>query len=396
MARRYGYSQTVKILLVAPGNSLHTARWVKRLLDAGQEILLFNSSETISKSINDSHLYHPPLSISTNSSSRKILNVFGTKLLNDFFITRNQLREAISLFKPDIIHVHWLLTPAALGCAFIDFENIIVTPWGSDILPSPNTEKWNLFKKIIWKLSIFLIVRNAKGICADGKNSLNELLKYNRKVKYLEIVRFGINANLFSPVNRNEKFYFQARASIGTKVVISTRTLNPLYDIETLLDAAKKVLTYREDVIFAIFGDGMQRISLEKKSAKLEIETKVIFYGNVSESILAGALASSDLFVSTSKSDGGIAQSISEAMASSIPILVSNISENNEWINQSKGGDTFTVGDSGELADLILLYLADTENSKQTGARGRQFVLKENEARKQTAKMINFYNQVRM
>lgn len=384
----------MRILFVAPGNSLHTVRWIDQLRGAGEEILLFNSSSSILETIDKSLLYTPLVCVFDKSRYQKVLDIFGLGLITTTLLKRKQIQEAIKIFKPDIVHVHWLLTPSALGCAFINFENIVITPWGSDVIRSINTQNWNFLKKVIWKTSILLISRNAKGICTDGENTLRALAKYNSPARYLEIIRFGVDTDKFTPVERDDQFYFSTGADADSKIVISNRALSLLYDVGTLLDAASQVLTIHGKVIFAIFGDGQQRVKLEAKAKKLGISSNVIFYGQVEQRILTTAIASSDLYVSTSTSDGGIAQSISEAMACAIPVLITDISENAKWMSQSMAGETFLVGDSAVLARLIIRYLTNDGLSKEAGVRGRQFVLKENNSKNQVARMIAFYRRV--
>ena len=130
----------MKVLLIAPCNSIHTIRWVTRLKKSGIETQVYNSAEEeelleIPKEI----LLQPSkVKIHINPQSR-FFSKYIPSLISDLLIEYKRIKIVIETFQPDIIHVHWLLSPSALAIVFLNFKKIVISPWGSDVLPSINT-----------------------------------------------------------------------------------------------------------------------------------------------------------------------------------------------------------------------------------------------------------------
>jgi glycosyltransferase involved in cell wall biosynthesis len=80
---------------------------------------------------------------------------------------------------------------------------------------------------------------------------------------------------------------------------------------------------------------------------------KVLFGGQVSNKDLAGIYHAADLYVSASHSDGS-SVSLMEALGCGLPVLVSDIPGNKEWITEGREGWLFPNGDETALAEGML------------------------------------------
>ena len=96
-----------------------------------------------------------------------------------------------------------------------------------------------------------------------------------------------------------------------------------------------------ENIIFFIAGDGSLRDYLNKKVKEKGIEHKIKFLGSLDKEEMLNFYNSIDIYVSTSLSDGGLASSTAEAMSFERFVIVSNNSDNNEWIKDGKNGYLF-------------------------------------------------------
>ncbi len=107
--------------------------------------------------------------------------------------------------------------------------------------------------------------------------------------------------------------------------------------------------------------------------------------------MLPELLCSSDVYVSTSLSDAGIASSTAEAMSCELPVIVSNSGENSLWINDGVEGFLFNCGDYQTLANKILTIIDDSELKKSIGINGRNKILLNNSYDEEMSKMDNIY-----
>lgn len=73
-----------------------------------------------------------------------------------------------------------------------------------------------------------------------------------------------------------------------------------------------------------IYGDGPNRNKVDQLVQKLKLQDKVTLYGNQSEAVVANALATSNVFVLLSKSEG-LPKALLEAMASNCKLVISDL-----------------------------------------------------------------------
>jgi len=83
------------------------------------------------------------------------------------------------------------------------------------------------------------------------------------------------------------------------------------------------------------------------------VTDKVMLPGQISQSELPNLYSSSDLYISASHSDG-TSISLLEAIACGIPVIVSDIPGNQEWIEPGFHGWLFPDGDHEALAEAII------------------------------------------
>ena len=88
---------------------------------------------------------------------------------------------------------------------------------------------------------------------------------------------------------------------------------------------------------------------------------------------MADYLHASDVYVSTSLSDGTSA-SLLEAMTLKVPPVVTEIQGNKEWITDAQNGYLVPVNDVRSLSEKIILLIRDKEMRKALGENARATV----------------------
>jgi len=164
-------------------------------------------------------------------------------------------------------------------------------------------------------------------------------------------VNFGIDTNLFAPITPDAQLTERLGVA-GKRVLISTRSLRPIYDIATLIRSLPHVLSRVPDAACVIVGGGPENDNLRALAESRGVADAVHFIGSVPNSHLPSYLCSSDVYVSTSLSDAGIAASTAEAMACGLPVVISDFGDNREWVREG-GGLLFPCGDHEVLASRL-------------------------------------------
>ena len=104
----------------------------------------------------------------------------------------------------------------------------------------------------------------------------------------------------------------------------------------------------KNDAVLLLLGDGPEMDRLKKKA---EGNDGILFKGNVSK--IERYLQAADVYVSSSKSEG-LPNGVLEAMATGLPVLLSNIPQHQEVLDEEKCcGFVYSLGNEEELSELM-------------------------------------------
>lgn len=87
----------------------------------------------------------------------------------------------------------------------------------------------------------------------------------------------------------------------------------------------------------------------------------------------------------------GLAASVAEAMASSVPVLNTNFGENPIWMEDGPAGLCFPIGDYEKLADFIVELGENPSLRTEMGQHGRAIILKSNNSTIESKKIKSMY-----
>jgi len=293
-----------------------------------------------------------------------------------------KVKKLINKIRPDILHAHSAGTYGLLG-AFSDFHPFIVTVWGSDVL---------LNKGINQKLVKF-ILKKADLITCDGDNTTDEMISLGVNKQKIKRIYFGVDTDKFRINDADivlRKNFFNA----DQRIVISIRNLEPVYDVETLIKAIPLVLEKQPKTGFIIAGNGSQRKYLEYLSVNLKIEKSIKFVGSLEPKELVTYFNISDVYVSTSLSDSGLAASTAEAMACGLPVVVTDSGDNKKWVKERENGFVVDKKNFVLLAEKIIYILEHEELNEKISKTNREAIVEKNSYRREMEKMEKLYAEV--
>lgn len=372
-----------KILFVAPSNSVHTLRWLERFTSSGHEAQLFDLYTEGTFTLQMPRYFLRPL-----DNKGLLADIKQTFLIYKF------LKDLIEKEKFDAIHLHWLFHQAPFAATFLKKIPIVSTSWGSDIQVPWRPLKIQLKKKIINIIMVSRIARKSIFMCCDSKAQKRILVRRGSSENKVKIIYFGTDINKFRKQNRSFELRDKLGANSDTILVLSNRNHEDVYDIPTFVRAAKIASAINDRLRFVIAGSGTNTNNLIDLVRQLDIESKVVFPGRLNDLDFANLSASCDVYVSTSKSDGGLAASTAEAMASEIPVLVSNFGENADWLRNQTAGFIFNIGDEIGLANLIIKLSNDSLLRSELGKKGRSIIERDNNSEIEWEKVKSLYQLV--
>jgi len=271
--------------------------------------------------------------------------------LNPFwFITAAKfLKEIINEVGPDILHGGYTSISGFI-CALTGFHPFLLMAWGSDILIDP--DKNPIIKKIV-----SFSINHADMITCDAEIVKKEIVQnYQYDEKKIVVFPWGINLDIFNP--DNNEMPTELLEWHDKIIVVCTRQHKKIYGIEYLINAIPLVIEKNKNVRFLFIGDGPLTKTYINKLKQLNVDKYAKFVGKLKNENLPLYLSNSDIYISPSLSDGS-SLCLMEALACGLPVVVTNIAANHEWVRNNYNGIFCYKRDSEGIAKSIIKLASD-------------------------------------
>lgn len=157
----------------------------------------------------------------------------------------------------------------------------------------------------------------------------------------------------------------------GESLITTVGHIRPVKGHDIFIKAAAAVLLRFPNVTFSIAGDVLEQdyfAELQALILDLGLSNNFRFEGPVSN--LRQHLAKADIFVLPSRSEG-FSNAIIEAMAASLPAVVTNVGGNAEAVQDGINGFVVPSEDPSALSAAILQLLSDPPLAQAMGSAGR-------------------------
>ncbi len=252
-------------------------------------------------------------------------------------------------FAPDIVH---LVSPALMGLVGM----LRAKRLGLPIVASYHTDVPGYMKKYGLALLTqpswfyFRLLHNAADLNLCPSSFTRDEL-HGHGFRRVEIWGRGVDTERFAPERASEEWrHLLTDGHPEAPLLLYAGRLAP----EKRIDVLRPVLDRLPDVRLALVGDGPMRSELEQVFR----HTNTVFTGYLEGDALAGAYASSDLFVFPGEHEtfGNV---VLEAMASGLPVLAAGRGGPVDHVLDHVNGFLFEPGRSEELSRRVEQVLSD-------------------------------------
>lgn len=370
----------MKICTITNPNSIHSYRWVEYFIKKGHKVdIVHFKSLHVSKKVD---------------LDLKNVNVYRVIYFSNFLRILQlpfefiQLLRILKKSKPDILDAKYVSTRGWYG-ALLNFHPYVLHVWGSDIDRDPEVSA-TARKKVEYALS------KADYIRAFSDNAINQVIKFGgSRDKIINQPDLGVDTELFTPKvatpTIREKYNAQT-----SPLIICTRMLKPIYNIETYLRAIPEVLKVYPTAKFIQAGIGMLEPKLKKLAKELGIKDSIYFTGKIPHDELPEHLASADVFVDPfvphKKGGGGPGQGSREAWSCGVATI--HAGPNSLMaivIKDGYNGSLFKGNDPKDLAKKIIFLIENKNLRKLFGKRSRSKMREMYEFSKNMSKLEKKY-----
>lgn len=360
-----GALRKLRLLYLADPAAIHVQRWLRYFAAEGHSVYLVPYP--------DSFAFVPPGSLPGVQVLRpaRLLRRFAhlrPGLTPKVLIVANVLcaRRTIRRFHIDLLHAHYLSGNGWIGM-LSGFHPFVATAWGSDLNVDPQ-------RSPLYRTLTAHAARRADLLTANSEDLCRKLVALGVEPSRVHLIQGGLELARFPFVRGNAAL----RRSLGIgdgPVVLSTRMLGAVYNLDVVVAAIPKVL---EDVpsakfVFAYRGTPSQEQALRELVRNWKVEHAVRLLGPVDNAQIAGLYHLAEVFVSVPSSEG-MPGSLTEAMACGAVPVLSDLPYVREWIEPGRNGLVVPVREAGALAEAIVWLLRHPRERGAIARRNRMLV----------------------
>jgi sugar transferase (PEP-CTERM/EpsH1 system associated) len=256
------------------------------------------------------------------------------------------LAEMIRQVKPDIVHSrNWGALEAVIAGRWVRSGSVIHSEHGVEFNPAKDPWRRSWFRRLAFELAdrVFSVSGQLRDALAR---------RTGFPARKIGVIRNGVDTRRFRP-NASARRQFRAERGISEHdfCIGCLGRLNQIKDYPTMLRAAEVLSESCSSWRLLIVGGGPELAALQELSSRPPLRGRIQFLG--ASDRVPEFLSALDAYVLPSLCEG-ISNSLLEAMATGVPVVVSNTGGNPEVVEEEESGLLFPVGDFNRLADRLL------------------------------------------
>lgn len=277
---------------------------------------------------------------------------------------RSSIREALTAFQPDIIHV---ADPALLGLAALYYGGgaqggaiglPLVISYHTDLPQYLHHYGMGMLEGMIWPLLRVRHKRATLNLCTSAF-ILKQLREHG--IERIALWPGAVDSELYNPIRRSERMRLRlCQGHAANPLLLYVGRLSAEKEIERL----KPILEGIPGARLALVGDGPHRAKLESYFSGSPVSMTGFLHGEV----LASAFASSDIFVMPSRTET-LGLVVLEAMSSNLPVVAARSGGIPELIENGVSGYLFDNEIEATAAIRRILRDPDLAASVRKNAR---------------------------
>jgi len=160
---------------------------------------------------------------------------------------------------------------------------------------------------------------------------------------------------------------------LNGKVILTVARLTPWKGVDKIVEVLPEIRERVSEANLVVVGDGPELENLQRLAREVGVERYVSFVGHVSHEEVPYYLRAANVFVLYSGYEG-LPHIVLEAMATGVPVVLSDTGGNPEVIEDGVNGLLVPIGDQEELKGAILRVLQDKELAGEFVKRSREKV----------------------
>lgn len=267
-------------------------------------------------------------------------------------------RRVMKDVRPDVVHAHWLCGYGAFA-ALAGVKPLLVMAWGSDILRASRAHD----------IANRIALRRATVAVALSQQIADRMVALGCRPDKIVQLTLGADTERFAPLPDGRQGA-RERLGLGSKrVVLGPRSLFPVYNPRTVVDAFEQVAETVSDIELVLLHLGIENPDIGPLSERVRL------VGMVPYEQMPDYYRAADVSVSVPSSDGS-PRTVWEAMACGSPLVLSDLPWLRGVVEPERDALVVPI-EVDAVAGAIRRILEDPVLAKSLGENGRALTLAE-------------------
>jgi L-malate glycosyltransferase len=350
----------VRILWLTQGVTGHDRRFTALLAGAGHDVRYlaldsFDAPPALPEGVTwEEWGARPAVDARTPEGAERLLGAF---------------RRVLDRLRPDAVHAGPVPTGGYLA-ALADARPRLVMSWGSDVLVEAGQGP-------AWARATRAALAGADRFVCDCRAVLDRAREHAAIADGdVVMLPWGTDPARFRPADGPSALRAELLGADADDafLVLCTRSWEPVYGIDTLVEGFRRAVAREPRLRLVLAGGGSLAGEVDRWIREAGIEDVVHRPGAIGHEGLPEWFRAADLYASCAHSDG-TSVSLLEAMATALPVLVTDIPSNREWVAPGENGWLAPSGDAEAVAAALAEAAAlDGAARREIGARNRAVV----------------------
>lgn len=308
-------SDPLRILLVAPGGSLHTRRWVAALEAAGHRVTVVSWRASL--------------------------------------VPWLRLRRLVQEVRPDVVHVHSVGTQGVLALGLPAGVPRVVTPWGSELRAARRSAvRRAVIRRVAGRADLVLLT--------STEVAAEMVSRYAVPAARTRVLSWGVAAELISaatPVSASVLAAYGIPAD--ATVVLSIRSATATYRVREVVAAFGRAVQDRPDLFLVVLSGHLPSAAGARRAAsgyldgvRGSCDRMVVVDGTLSPLQVFGLMSAADVAVSVPAADQR-SSSVLEAALAGCRLLLSDIAPYRELARDGLAAELLAEPVTESLADAL-------------------------------------------
>ncbi len=287
-------------------------------------------------------------------------------------------RGFLKRIKIDVLHSHLFgpVSGAAMGCKMAGIAHVGTLHDVHMIEEKPNRIR-------LLQLAAFLGTKLVT-VSSTMKDFYHSHASFSSAA--LRSIANGVNLPPLADLQTKSEIRKELGIELNTVLFINVGRLVPLKRHDLLIQSCRML---PDDVNYKVLivGDGPQRQYIEQEIQENNLLDKVVMTGQRED--IASLLNASDCFIQCSDTEG-LSMSIMEAMAASLPCIVTDVGGNAELVVDNENGWLLSSS-SNQFADKMQQLIADENSRKIMGKNSKEFIMSKYLLEKTVESYVSLY-----